>query len=70
MRSAIVIYILFALVFTTMLVKCHNELAFLKNDLIIPEYNNLASIPHEKAEAAVPDYDMYVLSIQWGSKKN
>lgn len=83
MKTAIKISIFLAAIIAAMLVKCHDELTFLKDVQDIPAFNDLVFVDSENDKlektsnlkglevttaAAVPDYDMYVLSIQWGSK--
>lgn len=83
MRLPTKIFILFAVVFAAFLVKC-DELTFLQDIHDISQSDNLAFVDagvindvktpnlndsELKADGAIPDYDMYVLSIQWGSKK-
>lgn len=84
MRSATKMLILFAVMFAAMLAKCHDELTFLQDIHDIPQSDdlvfvdsgvtndvktfNLKGLDFKAAAGAVPDYDMYVLSIQWGSK--
>jgi len=76
------ILIVLATIFASNLVEAHEQLTFLNNVHSVPlnkdvsfidlgvtnedKISNLKTI--EKASATVPDYDMYVLSIQWGSK--
>ena len=79
MRKGIKISFLLVVVFAALLVKCHDELTFLQDVHDIPESKDLIFIDtgvksdikikslkadDVKAAGAVPDYDMYVLSIQ------
>jgi len=80
MRTKGKIHLFLALVYTFILANCHDQLTFLQEEQQSIESNNFTKINSDlisssktqnlKAAGVIPDYDMYVLSIQWGSKKS
>lgn len=78
MRGQIKSIFLLAIILVGNLVNCHENLLFLQDvhDLTEEIIETSITKSHKgtssdiKLSAAVPDYDMYVLTIQWGSMKN
>lgn len=80
MRAKIKEYFILLTALAAVLVNCRDQLFFLNDSNDLQKANDFQAfdtkVEHQKKNSnlqtdglkAIPDYDMYVLAIQWGSK--